>query len=1234
MKKFIHLNFILLCVSLFSQDLTNDPLVNYDPSESDYHKSVGGIEYEKIQTHASYDFMPKINKNPDVSLKSKNHFQKPTQTNIKRTIDLDIVSEMSVNSGPVYIQDSNFEYYLEEQLYYHLSGDYTVKINSTDDILLNVWVEYYENGVMQRIDIEYDPNGADEQTYMISIPNSAQWVDWNYASLNDLLNFSIEITNPEQVVVYNNSNFWTSASGIQLSSNIDHFDKIDNFISGAFLSYITSININRRAISSLLGIQNMPNLENINASDNLLSSVDLSYNTKLTSINFEYNGLSSIDISNNLDLSSVNLNFNNIQTIDLSTNNAVSFLSLISNDLTSIDVSNLTDLVNLHLENNNIASIDLSANMNLHGLFLTSNNLTNIDLFSNTSLTRLNLADNNISSIDLSQNVNLTNVLLGNNSLSSLDLSNNPNVYEVDFSQNDLTSFANFSTNLQGINASSNQNLSSIFLNNTARINNIIISDTPNLTCISIDYSDFFSSKFSEIVDSGVSFSESCGNTNQGLVPILDDNFENKLISLGYDDTLDGFVAKTNISSIVTLDLSNSSDTPSYQKILSLSGIEYFTSLKNLYLDHNLLDDVNLRSNTLLEKLSVANNRLEFLDLSQNNNLFFLATNDNELSLIDLKNTSENFNFFDATNNNSLTCVIVDDISYYNTNFSEFIDSNTAFTLDCSSRGTYISNPKLEKALIQGGYDNVYDNHIISPEQYTYVQIGDISYVTDINSIDGLFEVFTEMIHLNIMQTTLEDLEILNNTNLQSIALNNNVLLDNLTLTNLSNLTEISGSSNKTQTLTVSQNPSLTRIDYRNSNVSNVNLSELENLTDLWLSANQIQNLNVGSLVNLVNLVVDSNALSSLDVSNNVNLDFLNISFNNFSQINISNNTLLTRFWCSGNQISQIDLSNNTQLDYFSAYNNAFSNLDFSNNTVLTILNIWDNSQLTSLNLTNNTELNYLSCGKIGLSTLDLSNNTKLQTLYIRYNETNHSPLLTSLDLSNNLSLQTLYLNYISIPSLDLTANTALVSFQAYYSELEEVLFGQNDNLNYVNIRMSKMKSLDLSGNPNVQTIYMMNNQLNYLNVANGNNKNFAAFNATNNPNLSCIQVDDKYWSDGQYNWPLGVLIRANWYNSDGPFNKFEFDSNSEFSEYCEPSLSIDSSLSSRNLIYPNPTHSKIFLNYSKFNNAKLYNIGGKLLRSSINPSIDLKGLPSQMYILKVYDESSNEIGSHKIIKK
>jgi hypothetical protein len=217
---------------------------------------------------------------------------------------------------------------------------------------------------------------------------------------------------------------------------------------------------------------------------------------------------------------------------------------------------------------------------------------------------------------------------------------------------------------------------------------------------------------------------------------------------------------------------------------------------------------------------------------------------------------------------------------------------------------------------------------------------------------------------------------------------------------------------------------------------------------------------------------------------------------------------------------------------------------------------------------------------------------------------------------------------------LDLSANTALVSFQAYYSELEEVLFGQNDNLNYVNIRMSKMKSLDLSGNPNVQTIYMMNNQLNYLNVANGNNKNFAAFNATNNPNLSCIQVDDKYWSDGQYNWPLGVLIRANWYNSDGPFNKFEFDSNSEFSEYCEPSLSIDSSLSSRNLIYPNPTHSKIFLNYSKFNNAKLYNIGGKLLRSSINPSIDLKGLPSQMYILKVYDESFNEIGSHKIIKK
>ena len=91
------------------------------------------------------------------------------------------------------------------------------------------------------------------------------------------------------------------------------------------------------------------------------------------------------------------------------------------------------------------------------------------------------------------------------------------------------------------------------------------------------------------------------------------------------------------------------------------------------------------------------------------------------------------------------------------------------------------------------------------------------------------------------------------------------------------------------------------------------------------------------------------------------------------------------------------------------------------------------------------------------------------------------------------------------------------------------------------------MKELDLSQNPAVDRIFLMNNQLTYLNVANGNNKNFDEFNVSNNPELNCIQVDDSYWSNGVYNWPEGLIIRANWFNNDGPFYKFDFDDNINF---------------------------------------------------------------------------------------
>jgi len=67
--------------------------------------------------------------------------------------------------------------------------------------------------------------------------------------------------------------------------------------------------------------------------------------------------------------------------------------------------------------------------------------------------------------------------------------------------------------------------------------------------------------------------------------------------------------------------------------------------------------------------------------------------------------------------------------------------------------------------------------------------------------------------------------------------------------------------------------------------------------------------------------------------------------------------------------------------------------------------------------------------------------------------------------------------------------------------------------------------------------LWCYNNQLTSLDVRNGNNINLQYFNAVNNSNLTCINVDDTAWSN------------ANWTTID-----FLFDSQHYFSNNCPPS--------------------------------------------------------------------------------
>ena len=66
--------------------------------------------------------------------------------------------------------------------------------------------------------------------------------------------------------------------------------------------------------------------------------------------------------------------------------------------------------------------------------------------------------------------------------------------------------------------------------------------------------------------------------------------------------------------------------------------------------------------------------------------------------------------------------------------------------------------------------------------------------------------------------------------------------------------------------------------------------------------------------------------------------------------------------------------------------------------------------------------------------------------------------------------------------------------------------------------------------------------------------------------------------------------------------------------------------------IYPNPTSSIINIEQD-FTTAKVYDISGRELLKSTSKTIDLSELPSNIYLLRLYDNNNRVLGTGKIIK-
>ena len=129
-----------------------------------------------------------------------------------------------------------------------------------------------------------------------------------------------------------------------------------------------------------------------------------------------------------------------------------------------------------------------------------------------------------------------------------------------------------------------------------------------------------------------------CNNNDEIEIPrtyVPDDNFEQTLIDLGYDDIMDNYVLTEKIQILRVLVIRGEN------KIKDLTGIEDFKYLQNLNLNGHKLTSLDLSKNLLLVKLECSGNELASLNVTKNLQLKVLNCGDNELTSLDVSNNEQ-----------------------------------------------------------------------------------------------------------------------------------------------------------------------------------------------------------------------------------------------------------------------------------------------------------------------------------------------------------------------------------------------------------------------------------------------------------------------------------------------------------------------------------------------------------------------------------------------------------------
>jgi Leucine-rich repeat (LRR) protein len=284
------------------------------------------------------------------------------------------------------------------------------------------------------------------------------------------------------------------------------------------------------------------------------------------------------------------------------------------------------------------------------------------------------------------------------------------------------------------------------------------------------------------------------------------------------------------------------------------------------------------------------------------------------------------------------------------------------------------------------------------------------------------------------------------------------------------------------------------------------------------------------SIASLTSLDVSSSSISDLTgIQDFVALQTLDCQKNNVTTLDVSNNGNLTTVNCSRNQLTNFINTSNPGLTNLNCSTNKLTSLDVSKYASLTNLSFTGN-KITTINVSSNNMLQKLSFSGNLIAELDVTNNTSLKELNCSGN------LLTNLNVTKNVNLEYFYCFSNQITSLDVSQNINLLGFMCNSNNIKTIDVSNNPKLDFFDCLNNSITSLDLSKNPLLTELACENNQLTYLNLKNGANTilDLAFSNFVNNPNLTCILVDDVSYSNT--NWTNIKDTTANYSTDCTPY--------------------------------------------------------------------------------------------------